>query len=144
VENIREVGTDPNRLNAYTYVFSLNQYQLYPDTKFHFTHFQKTGGYANQPLDGIWARAPYLHNGSVPTLRDLLDPPEARPKGFFRGYDVFDQKKVGFLTNVAKAHGMQFTWFDTGQPANGNGGHLYGVGLSPGDKDAIVEYMKTF
>jgi len=144
VENIREVGTDPNRLNAYTYVFSLNQYQLYPDTKFHFTHFQKTGGYANQPLDGIWARAPYLHNGSVPTLRDLLDPPEARPKGFFRGYDVFDQKKVGFLTNVAKANGMQFTWFDTGQPANGNGGHLYGVGLSPGDKDAIVEYMKTF
>jgi choline dehydrogenase len=144
VENIRDIGTDPYRVNSYTYVFSLNQYQLYPNSKFRFTHFRKTGGYSNHPLDGIWARAPYLHNGSVPTLRDLLDPPEARPKGFYRGYDVFDQQKVGFLTNVAKANGMDFTWFDTSQPANSNGGHVYGVGLSSEDKDAIVEYMKMF
>ena len=48
-------------------------------------------GYANQPLDGIWLRGPYLHNGSVPTLRDLLEPPERRPAVFYRGYDVFDQ-----------------------------------------------------
>jgi hypothetical protein len=51
---------------------------------------------------------------------------------------------VGFLTNVAAANGMKFTWFDTSQPANGNGGHVYGVGLSSEDKDAIVEYMKMF
>ena len=40
------------------------------------------------PLDGIWLRAPYLHNGSVPTLRDLLRPPDERPVVFYRGYDV--------------------------------------------------------
>ena len=39
-----------------------------------FSHFRKTDGYANMPLDGVWLRAPYLHNGSVPTLRALLFP----------------------------------------------------------------------
>jgi hypothetical protein len=78
VEPIGEINTDPRRLNSYTYTFAANQYTLYPDSKYRFVHFRKTNGYANQPLDGIWARAPYLHNGSVPTLRDLLEPPEKR------------------------------------------------------------------
>jgi len=47
-------------------------------------------------LDGIWLRAPYLHNGSVPTLQDLLNPPNERPQTFHRGYDVFDPVKIGF------------------------------------------------
>ena len=50
-------------------------------------------------LDGIWLRAPYLHNGSVPTLRDLLKPPAERPKVFWRGYDVYDPVNVGFVTH---------------------------------------------
>ena len=58
-----------------------------------FSHFRKTFGYANSPLDGVWLRAPYLHNGSVPTLRDLLEPSDQRPKTFYRGYDVYDQRK---------------------------------------------------
>ena len=53
--------------------------------------------------DGIWLRAPYLHNGLVPTLRDLLDPVERRPKKFYRGYDVYNQVKVGFVTSPAEA-----------------------------------------
>ncbi len=53
--------------------FAANQYALYPESEYRFTHFRKTHGYANQPLDGIWLRGPYLHNGSVPTLRDLLE-----------------------------------------------------------------------
>ena len=56
-----------------------NQYALFPESPYRFTQFRKTNGYANHPLDGIWLRAPYLHNGSVPTLRDLLEPPERRP-----------------------------------------------------------------
>ena len=72
-------------------MFAANQYALYPESEYRFTHFRKTHGYANQPLDGIWARAPYLHNGSVPTLRDLLNAPSERPKAFYRGYDVFDR-----------------------------------------------------
>jgi hypothetical protein len=96
------------------------------------------------PLDGIWLRAPYLHNGSVPTLRDLLEPPENRPKEFFRGYDVFDQKKVGFISNVANEGEHQYFRFDTSLPGNTNTGHVYGTTLTAEEKDAIVEFMKKF
>ena len=81
VEPIAAIGTDRHRLDSYTVTFAANQYGLYPDSPYRFTHFRKTNGYANHPLDGIWLRGPYLHNGSVPTLRDLLDPPEQRPDG---------------------------------------------------------------
>ena len=93
--------------------FAANQYALYPESQYRFTHFRKTNGYANQPLDGIWLRGPYLHNGSVPTLRDLLEPPERRPAVFYRGYDVFDQAKVGFVSNVPQADGRTFFRYDT-------------------------------
>jgi hypothetical protein len=102
-------------------------------------HFRKTFGYANMPLDGIWLRAPYLHNGSVPTLRDLLDRPEARPKKFWRGYDVIDPVKVGFVSTVPTD-----SPFDTALPGNGNQGHTWGTALRDDEKDAIVEYLKTF
>ena len=93
VEAIDTIGTDRHRLDSYTDEFAANQYALYPDSPYRFTHFRKTNGYANHPLDGIWLRGPFLHNGSVPTLRDLLEPPERRPKVFYRGYDVFDQNE---------------------------------------------------
>jgi hypothetical protein len=144
VEPIDRIGTDRHRLDSYTFGFAANQYGLYPDSEYRFTHFRKTNGYANHPLDGIWLRGPYLHNGSVPTLRDLLDPPEQRPALFYRGYDVFDQAKVGFVSNVPEAGGQVFTRFDTTVPGNGNGGHTYGTALAAEDKRAIVEYLKTF
>ena len=50
--------------------------------------FRTTEGYVAVSLDGLWLRGPYLHNGSVPSLADLLEAPEARPKHFWRGYDV--------------------------------------------------------
>jgi hypothetical protein len=115
---------------------------MYTGYPWRFSHFRKTNGYANMPLDGIWLRAPYLHNGSVPTLRDLLEPPDKRPKEFYRGYDVFDQQKVGFVSNVAEENGRGFFRYDTTQPGNNNGGHTYGTDLSAEDKDALVEYMK--
>jgi len=144
VEPIDRIGTDPHRLDSYTFEFATNQYALYPGTAYRFSHFRKTNGYANHPLDGIWLRGPFLHNGSVPTLRDLLDAPDLRPTAFYRGYDVFDQLKVGFISNVPSADGMMFTRFDTTLPGNGNGGHVYGTKLSEAEKRAIVEYMKTF
>lgn len=143
VEPIDKIATDPHRLHSYTYIFAANQYTLYPDSKYRFTHFRKTNGYANQPLDGIWARAPYLHNGSVPTLRDLLEPPERRPAEFYRGYDLFDRNKVGFVSDVPEAKGRRFFKFDTKVAGNANGGHIYGTRLTPAEKDAVVEYMKT-
>jgi mono/diheme cytochrome c family protein len=102
-------------------------------------------GYQSPPLDGIWLRAPYLHHGAVPTLWDLLQPDEKRPKQFHRGYDVFDPVKVGFETDTPQARRKGFL-LDTTQRGNGNAGHSgakYGTGLSDGQKRALVEYMKT-
>jgi len=144
VEPIDKIGTDSHRLDSYTFIFAANQVGLYPQSEYRFTHFRKTNGYANHPLDGIWLRGPYLHNGSVPTLRDLLDAPDQRPKAFFRGNDVFDREKVGFVSDVQTANGQVFTRYDTLVPGNSNSGHVYGISLSAEDKQAIVEYLKTF
>ena len=99
-------------------------------------------GYQSPPLDGIWLRAPYLHHGAVPTLHDLLQPEERRPKTFHRGYDVFDPVKVGFEydTPTAKRRGFLL---DTTQRGNGAGGHLYGTQLSDTEKRQLIEYLKT-
>jgi hypothetical protein len=142
VTPIDEIGTDRHRLDSYTYELLSNQNTLYAGYPWRFQHFRKTNGYANQPLDGIWLRAPYLHNGSVPTLRDLLEPVEKRPAKFYRGYDLFDQKKVGFVSDIPEANGRRFFEVDTAGPGNANIGHLYGIDLSVEQKDAIVEYMK--
>jgi len=144
VEDIDTIGTDRHRLDSYTAVFAANQYGLFPQSEFRFSRFRKTRGYANHPLDGIWLRGPYLHNGSVPTLRALLDEPSRRPTVFYRGNDVFDQAGVGFESTTASANGRRFFPFDTSVPGNSNSGHLYGTSLSDADKSAIVEYMKTF
>jgi hypothetical protein len=144
VTPIDAVGTDRAHYESYTYELSAGQNTLYAGTPYRFSHFRKTAGYANAPLDGIWLRGPYLHNGSVPTLRDLLNPPEMRPRTFYRGYDVLDPVSVGFVSNVREENGRQYFLYDTSQPTNRNTGHLWGVSLPPADKDAIVEYMKTF
>jgi mono/diheme cytochrome c family protein len=139
-----DVGTDRYRVDSYTAAFAANQYALFPESPYRFRRFRKTDGYANHPLDGIWARAPYLHNGSIPTLRDLLEPVERRPVSFYRGYDVYDQARVGFVSSVAEENGRSFFRYDTAVPGNSNAGHLYGTTLPDEDKRAMVEYMKTF
>ncbi len=138
-----EIGTDPYRFHNYTYDLTVNQATLYAGFPWRFTHWRKSDGYACQALDGIWARAPYLHNGSVPTLRDLLEPPEKRPPVFYRGYDVYDPVNVGFVGNVTRANGRDFFRMDRTVKGNDNGGHLYGTQLSPEQKNALIEYMKT-
>jgi hypothetical protein len=77
-------------------------------------------------------------------LRDLLDPPEQRPKVFYRGDDVFDQVKVGFESTVAAARGQTFFKYDTSLPGNSNRGHVYGTTLGDSDKGALIEYLKRF
>src|SRR3546814_2561223 len=109
VTPLAQVGTDRRRLDSYTRDLALNQSTLYAGYPWRFTHFRKTFGYANMPLDGLWLRAPYLHNGSVPTLRDLLKPAAARPKAFWRGDDVYDPVNAGFVTNVPAPEGVAFS-----------------------------------
>ncbi len=144
---IELIGTDRHRLDSYTE--KLRELQLkYDDgyTGWSFSAFKKTNGYANQPLDGIWARAPYLHNGSVPTLWDLLQPAEARVREFYRGHGVYDRKRVGFSADVREVDGRPTYRFDTRLPGNGNQGHSgarYGTTLTDDEKWALIEYLKT-
>ena len=142
-----DIGTDRKRLDSYTYTLAVNQGTLYAGYPHRFTHFRKTFGYANMPLDGLWLRAPYLHNGSVPSLRDLLEPASKRPQVFYRGYDVYDQQNVGFVSNVPEESGRAFFKYDTRAVGNSNTGHegrAYGTDLPAEEKAALIEYLKTF
>ena len=93
-------------------------------------------------LDGIWLRAPYLHNGSVPTLRDLLNPPSERLKVFYRAYDVYDYDNVGFVSSGADAE-REGVIHDTNVRGKSNQGHEYGTMLNSQQKAALIEYLKT-
>lgn len=86
--------------------------------------------------------APYLHNGSVPTLRVLLLLDE-RPARFYRAYDVYDWRAVGFVSAGSEA-AKSGVLFDTSVRGNGNGGHTYGQNLPMEDREAILEHLKTF
>jgi cytochrome c peroxidase len=100
--------------------------------------------YKARPLDGIWASAPYLHNGSVPTLADLLLPPEKRPHVFCLGDLRYDRTRVGFAgqgsADCARRGGFRF---DTRRKGNANTGHRYGTGLTGAQKAALIAYLKS-
>ncbi len=137
-----EVGTDRHRLAMWT-AESVERYNAYAeDYPWDFDAFVKTDGYVAKPLTGIWLRAPYLHNGSVPTIEDLLRPAEERPEVFHRGYDVYDPERLGFIHEGEAADRYGFR-YDTRDPGNGNTGHEYGTELPAEDRDALVEYLKT-
>ena len=104
--------------------------------------------YKARPLDGIWATAPYLHNGSVPTLHDLLMGPAQRPREFFVGTRVYDTVNVGYRADPgAPGNVFKFQARDAqGIPIsrNSNEGHDYGAGaLQEPDRLALLEYLKS-
>ncbi|MBZ5617979.1 MAG: c-type cytochrome [Acidobacteriia bacterium] len=141
---IEKIGTDPHRLDSFTPEFAKSQNTLGTGLWWHFHNFQKTNGYANMPLDGIWARAPYLHNGSAPTLSDMLAKPQDRPKQFYRGDDRYDPVNVGFRSDRRVSDdGRELFQFTVATQGNGNSGHTYGNNLSEADKRALLEYLKT-
>jgi hypothetical protein len=146
VDPIDRIGTDPYRLNSFTAEFAFNQNTFGSGQWWRFRHFRKTNGYVNMPLDGIWARAPYLHNGSVPTLHDLLNKSADRPKQFWRGDDEYDPAKVGFRSDRERsADGRALFQFDTALKGNGKQGHEgrpYGTDLPAAEKKALLEYLK--
>ncbi|HYH68972.1 MAG TPA: hypothetical protein VD866_30035, partial [Urbifossiella sp.] len=90
---VAEVKTDDHRLKMWSQE-AADIYNRVPlEAPYGFKNFQKHNGYVAVPLDGLWLRGPYLHNGSVPTVDDLLEVPDKRPKVFYRGYDVVDRTK---------------------------------------------------
>ena len=139
---VEEVGTDRHRLDMWTPA-SAAAYNAYAvEYAWKFSNFRSTKGYTSVPLDGLWMRAPYLHNGSVPSLDDLLKPVADRPAFFWRGSDLFDPVSIGFVSTGAEAE-RTGTPFDTTRPGNGNAGHTYGTALAPNEKHALLEYLKT-
>jgi mono/diheme cytochrome c family protein len=157
-----EVGTDPNR--ARNFAIPLGDRPLsdaIAETLGHYTRraleqhridhdearalaagrpdrWRTTGKYVARPLVAIWATPPYLHNGSVPTLDDLLLPASQRPKTFVLGAREYDPSRVGY---VSRDDGNAFR-FDTTLDGNHNTGHEYGTGLSAEDRKALLEYLK--
>jgi hypothetical protein len=100
--------------------------------------------YESRVLHGVWATAPYLHNGSVPNLWELLTPPAQRKTTFMVGSRVFDPKNVGYATDQSPFPNATFQVDPTNTNGNGNGGHIYGTTLSEDDRWALIEYLKTF
>jgi hypothetical protein len=102
-----------------------------------------TGQYLARPLKGVWATAPYLHNGSVPTLYDLLHP-DRRPARFAVGNREFDPVKIGYRGDLDAPEPRVWV-YDTTQPGNSNIGHsgdAYGTSLPEDQKSALLEYLK--
>jgi hypothetical protein len=105
--------------------------------------WRATAQYLARPLNGIWATAPYLHNGSVPTLDDLLHP-DRRPAKFAVGNREFDPARIGYQGDVTVT-GPNIWIYDTTQPGNSNIGHsgeAFGTTLPEDQKAALLEYLK--
>ena len=146
---IRKIGTDPVRLKA------LTEYdrRVYHDSWFAFYGNDDTvlspKGYLAPPLDGIWASAPYFHNGSVPTLEGVLDS-VSRPVVWQRLNTGYDRQRMGLLVETfaalpktVKRWDERRMFFDSTQRSKSNTGHTFGDKLSTKQRTALIEYLKT-
>ncbi len=140
---IEEVGTDRHRVDMWT-TEAAERYNGYggKGEDWGFSGFRDVDGYVAVPHIGLWLRGPYLHNGSVPTLRDMLRPPAKRPRLFYRGYDLINAADGGFVSSGPEAERVGDA-YDTTLPGNDNTGHRYGTELPDTDKEALLAYLKT-
>ncbi|MDA1041291.1 MAG: c-type cytochrome [Planctomycetota bacterium] len=109
---------------------------------------ESPAGYVAPPLDGIWASAPYFHNGSVPTLWHVLHP-AARPVIWKRTPAGYDEQHVGLEIEAAEEMppgrliaAERRRWFDTRQPGKSASGHDFPDALTDAEKKAVLEYLK--
>ncbi|MEM7585775.1 MAG: cytochrome c [Acidobacteriota bacterium] len=134
-----EVGTDPEFLEMWSVAF-VDALEAIDSPPFRFPSLRRTDGYLNVPLDGAWMRAPYLHNGSVPSLRALLSPVAERPATFHRGSEIYDPEAMGFRSSTG---GAGTSLYDVSLRGNSNAGHTYGVDLTDEAKHDLLEFLKT-
>jgi mono/diheme cytochrome c family protein len=152
---LEEIGTDPNRLRGLSQksVDYYNQSWFAKEKGEDGYKGRLTDGYQAPPLDGLWATAPYFHNGSAPTVYHVLNS-KARPKIFTRSFRTdeadYDKEKLGWKVRVLDAPAdptlppiERRKAYDTTQPGRGNGGHTFGDKLSEADRMAVIEYLKT-
>lgn len=105
---------------------------------------QQVAAYKARPLNGIWATAPYLHNGSVPNLDALLQPASRRPTSFSIGVRSFDPVRIGYRTDLPGFPTFKVNQPDgTPMPGNSNAGHEYGTELDNDQRHQLLEYLKT-
>jgi len=142
--DVAEVGTDP----VYAEELAYAPFNEWLEASWYgqgawAAEFDAALGYVAPPLDGIWATAPYLHNGSVPDLVALLDSGE-RPTLWSRSLSSarWDFTRVG-LPWEAETEATRVETYDTRQRGFGNGGHTYGDDLSADARGAVLEYLKT-
>lgn len=146
---LNKVGTDPTRLEALPKANKENY------AKSWFADYGRDGSegtgdvYVAPPLDGIWASAPYFHNGSVPTLWHVLHP-DQRPKVWRRTKVEMDEKRVGFQVMELDAMPTTVTdsvekrsYYNTQLPSKSSAGHDFPNELSAEEKIAVLEYLKT-
>jgi len=151
---IEDARTDPRRLDAMDneFVERLNRFGDRAGV-WGRDAFQVPSGYVCPPLDGIWARAPYLHNGSVPTLHALLSPAADRPTEFYRGNTFYDPAAGGFRTELPVGDDARRAFlYRTAEAGNSAMGHEFGPG-QPGDqrppdeieaeRRALIAYLLT-
>jgi hypothetical protein len=144
-----DVGTDPVRLSALT----PSARALYGESWFADYGKQTTVvdpvGYVAPPLDGVWASAPYFHNGSVPTLWHVLNPAE-RPTVWRPIEQDWDADRVGLrfeevaripLTETDLAERRRY--FDTRRPGKSAAGHDFGAVLDSDEQRALLEFLKS-
>lgn len=99
-------------------------------------HPKSGAAYWASPMEGIFSSSPYFHNGSVPTLADVLEAPSKRPVTFRTGTTEFDPKHVGFKNEGSFV-------YDTRELGKSNKGHVVGTALQPSEKQALLEYLKS-
>lgn len=109
----------------------------------HPARLEPFNGYIAPPLDGIWITAPYLHNGSVPTLEGVLNS-KLRPAYWSRDFNnpQYDYTRVGWKFSKEEAPGGS-TIYNTTLPGYGNYGHYFGDKLTDRERKAVIEYLKT-
>jgi len=149
---IEEIGTDPVRHRALT-VEGREHY-----SRSWFAHAGEPGeqstitdpeGYVAPPLDGVWASAPYFHNGSVPTLHHVLNPKQ-RPVVWQRVDEALDETNVGLTIETAERVpyetpdvAIRRNHFDTRRFGKSAAGHDFPDELTDDEKTAVLEYLKT-
>lgn len=146
-----DVGTDSMLARSTFEFLSAEEYVAWFNRSYfgELSRLEPHDGYVAPPLDGIWATAPYLHNGSVPTLAALLDSSK-RPKYWRRSFDSadYDQAAVGWNhealeTGHDEDPSARKRIYDTTRPGYSNEGHLFGDALSAEERAALIEYLKT-
>ena len=100
-------------------------------------------GYVPPPLDGVWITAPYLHNGSVPTIENVLNS-KSRPAYWKRNFNKgeYNYEKLGWQYKILSKPGGKKT-YNTDIPGYGNYGHRFGDHLTEAERKAVIEYLKT-